>query len=77
MKKTRPTIATFVSKKHDLFVAVHGKLSIDNDKATLDRLWNRFVAAWYEKGKDDPKLVLLRLDPKEDYKDNVVKVKLG
>ena len=29
---------------------------------TIDRLWNRFVAAWYEGGKDDPKLALLRLD---------------
>ena len=28
----------------------------------IDRLWNPFVAAWFEKGKDDPKLVLLRFD---------------
>ena len=28
----------------------------------IDRLWNRFVAAWFEGGKDDPKLALLRLD---------------
>jgi general stress protein 26 len=54
--------ATFASKGHDLFATVHGRLSIDNDRATIDRLWNRFVAAWYEKGKDDPKLVLLRFD---------------
>ena len=27
----------------------------------IDRLWNRFVAAWYE-GKDDPKIALIRLD---------------
>jgi general stress protein 26 len=25
-------------------------------------LWNRFVAAWFEGGKDDPKLQLIRLD---------------
>jgi general stress protein 26 len=28
----------------------------------IDRLWNRFAAAWYEGGKDDPKLELIRLD---------------
>ena len=28
----------------------------------IDRLWNPFVAAWYEGGKDDPKLALLRFD---------------
>ena len=55
-------IATFASKGHDLFATVHGKLSLDNDRATIDRLWNRFVAAWFEEGKDDPKLALLRFD---------------
>jgi general stress protein 26 len=28
----------------------------------VDRLWNRFVAVWYEGGKDDPNLALLRLE---------------
>ena len=55
-------IATFTSKGHNLFATLHGSLSLDNDRATIDRLWNPFVAAWYEGGKDDPKLALLRLD---------------
>ena len=54
---------TFASKGHDLFATVHGTLTIDNDRAVIDRLWNRFVAAWYEDGKNDPKLALLRFDP--------------
>lgn len=54
--------ATFASKGHDLFATVHGKLSIDKDRATIDKLWNRFVAAWFKGGKDDPKLTLLRFD---------------
>jgi general stress protein 26 len=54
--------ATFASKGHDLFATLHGTLSLDNDRAVIDRLWNRFVAAWFEGGKDDPNLALLRLD---------------
>lgn len=93
-------IATFTSKGHDLFATLHGSLFLDNDRATIDRLWNRFVAAWYPGGKDDPKLALLRLDaeqaeiwldehslvagvkmllgidPKQDYKDKVAKIRL-
>ena len=57
-------IATFASKGHDLFATVNGRLSVDNDRAVIDKLWNKFVAAWFE-GKDDPKLVLLRLDPEQ------------
>jgi general stress protein 26 len=58
----QPAILTFASKGHDLFASVRGRLSVDNDRAAIDRLWNRYVAAWYEHGKDDPKLALLRLD---------------
>jgi general stress protein 26 len=56
-------IATFASKGHDLFATIHGTLSVDTNRATVDRLWNKFIAAWFPGGKDDPKLALLRLDP--------------
>lgn len=56
-------VAHFASKGHDLFATVQGDLVLDNDPAVIDRLWNRFVAAWYESGKDDPKLQLIRFDP--------------
>src|SRR5690348_9951433 len=46
----------FVAKGHDLFASLQGRLVPDNDPATIDRLWNRFVAAWFEEGRDDPKL---------------------
>ena len=59
----QPRSLHFSSKGHDLFASVHGELIADNDRATIDRLWNRFVAAWFEGGKDDPKLQLLRFEP--------------
>jgi general stress protein 26 len=58
-------IATFTSKGHDLFATVHGRLGLETDRKMVDRLWNPFAAAWYEDGKDDPKLALLRLDPEQ------------
>ena len=54
-------IGSFVSKGHDVFAAVHGTLREATSREMIDRLWNPFVAAWYE-GKDDPKIALLRLD---------------
>ena len=56
-------MATFASKGHDLFATVHGSLRLDSDRAVVDKFWNRFVAAWFEGGKDDPNLALLRFDP--------------
>jgi general stress protein 26 len=58
----RRAIAAFSAKSHDLFASIHGNLSVDQDRAVVDRLWNPFIAAWFE-GKDDPNLVLLRFDP--------------
>lgn len=59
---SRRATAAFASKGHDLFASIQGSLRSDNDHAVIDRLWNPFIAAWFEGGKDDPKLVLLRLD---------------
>ena len=56
-------MAAFVDKGHGLFASLTGSLREDTDPAMVDRLWNPFVAAWYEGGKTDPKLCLLRLDP--------------
>ena len=58
----KPAHASFTGKKHDLFANVAGRLSINNDRAVIDRLWNPWVAAWFEDGKDDPKLCLLRFE---------------
>lgn len=57
-------VAAFSSKGHDLFASVHGTLVIDPDRAVIERLWNPFIGAWFE-GKDDPRLVLLRLDAEQ------------
>ena len=65
LSNSNRALATFASKGHGLFATIHGELSLDNDRATIDRLWNSYIAAWYEKGKDDPKLALLRLDPEQ------------
>lgn len=54
--------AAFSSKGHDLFASITGAISISNDRTVIDRLWNPFIAAWFEGGKDDPNLALLRFD---------------
>lgn len=54
-------IASYSAKGHDLFASLRGTLQIDNDPATIDRLWSPIVAEWYE-GKNDPKLALVRFD---------------
>ena len=54
--------AVFISKGHDLFARIEGKLVEDTRSDMIDKLWNPFVAAWYEDGKDDPDIALMRMD---------------
>jgi len=61
LARQKDAVLHFASKGHDLFASVEGELTVDTDRATIDRLWNPFVAAWFE-GKDDPKIRLLRFD---------------
>lgn len=57
-----PAMAQFVSKGHDFFACLSGNARIDNDPATVDKLWSPQVEAWFPSGKDDPNLALLRFD---------------
>ncbi|GHH20071.1 general stress protein [Sphingomonas sp. AAP5] len=54
-------MAQFVSKGHDFFACIAGTIAQDNDRAMIDKLWNKQVEAWFPGGKEDPNLALLRL----------------
>lgn len=55
-------MAAYSAKGHDLFATIHGTIALDMDREMIDKLWNPYIAAWFEEGKDDPKLALLRFD---------------
>jgi general stress protein 26 len=55
-------MAHFVAKGHDFFACLDGDVSVDNDRAQIDKLWNKQVEAWFPQGKTDPNLTLLRFD---------------
>ena len=55
-------MAQFVGKGHDFFACLDGHVQIDQDRAMIDKLWNKQVEAWFPGGKEDPNLALLRFD---------------
>jgi len=62
MSATHAAVLNFAAKGHDLFACIHGTLTVDNDPQVIDKFWMPTVAAWYEKGKEDPNLAMLRFD---------------
>lgn len=52
-----------ISQDHDVHVSLRGKLYHLRNEAKLDELWGPAIAAWFEGGRDDPNIALLRFDP--------------
>jgi general stress protein 26 len=57
-----PAMAQFAAKGHDLFACISGSLTPETDPAVIDRYWSKPVEAWYEGGRNDPNLLMLRFD---------------
>ena len=45
------------------YVAVTGRGMMVDDRARINALWSEDVKAWFPKGKDDPNLTLLKVEP--------------
>jgi general stress protein 26 len=50
-----------VGSSHDYHACLSGRLSERLDRSVVDRYWSPVVAAWFDRGKDDPELTMLEL----------------
>jgi general stress protein 26 len=44
------------------YLSLAGTASVSRDPAMIDELWNPFAEAWFENGREDPTVALLRVD---------------
>src|ERR1700748_1171392 len=47
---------------NDGFLSIAGTASVSKDQAVIDELWNKYAAAWFEQGREDPSVALLRVE---------------
>lgn len=57
-----PANAQFTAASHNFYASLRGTLVEETDTDVIDKHWSNPVAAWYEKGREDPNLIMLRLD---------------
>ncbi len=62
LAKGGPATATFVGKDHNIFARFTGNLAHETDRDRLEKQWSASVESWFSEGKDDPKLLMLRMD---------------
>jgi general stress protein 26 len=54
-----------VMQDHRKFVSVSGIARVVQDRALIDKLWSESWRVWFPKGKDDPSLCLVVVEPLE------------
>jgi len=60
--KGGPAKANFVSKDHKVFASIRGTLKPETDEAVIDKYWSKMAASWYEQGRKDPSLLMMRFE---------------
>lgn len=55
-------VCTFAGKDHKIFARFEGTLTEETSRERLEKEWDRQTAAWFDGGKDDPNLLMLRMD---------------
>jgi len=60
--KGGPATATFAGKGHEMFARFSGTLREETSRERFEKQWGKPVEAWFPGGKDDPNLLMLRMD---------------
>ncbi|GAB2688521.1 pyridoxamine 5'-phosphate oxidase family protein [Mucilaginibacter koreensis] len=56
---------TYSDKETSFWLSIKGVASLVDDRQRMHDLWNPFIEAYFPAGIDDPKLILLKIDPME------------
>lgn len=71
LQQNKEVSLTFADVKSYEFLSINGTGEVSRDAARIDKYWNDMIAAWFEKGKEDPNIRILKITPAEaHYWDN-------
>ncbi|KAA9010445.1 pyridoxamine 5'-phosphate oxidase family protein [Histidinibacterium aquaticum] len=51
---------TFIGKNDDYYACMRGQMEQVEDDAKIDEIWNAVAAAWFEEGREDHEVTLLK-----------------
>jgi general stress protein 26 len=62
IKKDNRVNVSYVASSRTSYVSVSGTASLVKDQQKIDEYWKASHKAWFPKGKDDPDLILLKVE---------------
>lgn len=57
----------YADPKNYRFLSINGTAILTRDQVRIDRYWNKMMESWFEKGKDDPNIKLIKVTPSEAH----------
>ncbi|OYU81683.1 MAG: general stress protein [Flavobacterium sp. BFFFF1] len=57
----------FAKSASSEYLSVFGTATIYRDKAKIEEVWTPIAKAWFEEGKDDPKVTVIKVAPADAY----------
>lgn len=57
----------FQASAHAGFLTVAGQALISKDQNIIDELWEPLLKTWFTEGKEDPRITVIKVMPKEGY----------
>lgn len=57
----------FSNPSSSQFLSLYGRATIYKDQEKIKELWSPIANAWFEEGKKDPNVTVLKVDPSEAY----------
>jgi len=58
---------TFSDPQDYKFLSINGIAEVFNNDVLIDKYWNQYAEAWFEKGKEDPHIRILKVVPQEAH----------
>ena len=57
----------FANTSASEYLTVYGIATILTDRSKIEEIWSPMAKAWFEEGKDDPNLSLIKVSPEHAY----------
>lgn len=67
IKKNEEVQLFFSNSSSSQFLSFYGHAEIFTDQKKIEEIWNPVAKAWFEEGKEDPKITIIKVSPKNVY----------
>ena len=57
----------FANTSNSEYLTVNGRATVVEDRNKIAKMWSPMVKAWFQAGKDDPNLTLIKVTPEDAY----------